>query len=511
MANKTLFGKEARSALLEGIEIVYKATAMSLGARGRNAIFRQYTRPKITNDGVRIARHIDPEEGFAKLGADFIKEAAEQTDREAGDGTTTSIVLSHALVKRGLEALEEGANPMQLRLEIEEAAQEVVKKLSESAVKITDLKSLEHVAIVSVEHQELGKTIAKAAMRAGVDGTVLVEEHDKQTIECKDIDGYRFDRGLVSPYLVTNPERMEAIVENCPVLVTDRSWNLNSDLIPLVEEIHKQGHRNIVIIAEEISGELLSTLVKNSISGLFRSVIVKKPASPDMLEDIALMTGATSLTQNKGIVKPQYAYFGWADKVIAGQNNTTIVGGRGDKKKIESRITELKELIPTLEGYEKDKVKERLARLTGGISIINIGAPTSAERTYLKLKADDAVNACKGALEDGIIPGGGVALHMLGLAKTNTLGGRVVHAAIQSPFEHIVSSGGANVSDAPVGGGFNVKTMTWEKDMIKAGIIDPVKVTKVALTNAASVAGIFLTTEVASVDIEKNENEGGHL
>ena len=510
MANKTLFGKEARDSLLFGIKTVHDATAMSLGARGRNAIFRQYTRPRITNDGVRIARTVDPEDEFAKLGADLLKEAAERTDSEAGDGTTTSIVLAYALIQEGLKALEEGANPMQLRSEIDEAVQKVLKELDEMAIKINDLKSMEFVAVVSVENKELGEMIASAALRAGVDGTVVVEEHDKPFNERKDVDGYRFDQGLISPYLITNPEKMEAIVTDCPILVTDKSWSLNGDLVPLIEQLHQQSFRNIVVIVEEMGGELLATLVKNSMSGLFRAVIVKKPMTEEVLEDIALVCGATTMTNKKGIVKPDFSYLGWADKVISNKDNTTIIGGRGDKKKIDKRIAELKELLPTLEGYEKGKIQQRIARLTGGVSIINIGAPTSAERNYLKLKADDAVNACRCALEDGIIPGGGVALRDIPI-HLKTIGAEVVRTSIRKPFNLIVDSTGLNTSGTkfPIGSGVNAKTMNVEQDMIKAGIIDPVKVTKSALANAASLAGVFLTTEVAIVDLPR-KNEGGY-
>jgi chaperonin GroEL len=508
MANKTLFGKDARDALLVGIKIVHDATAMSLGARGRNAIFRMYNRPRITNDGVRIARTVDPEDEFAKLGADLIKETAEKTDADAGDGTTTSTVLAYALIEEGLKALADGANPMQLRQEIDDAVRSVIKELEASAVKITGIEDLERVAVVSVENEDLGKMIAGAALRAGVDGTVIVEEHDKPFNERKDVDGYRFDRGLVSPYLITNPEKMEAVVENCPVLVTDKSWNLNSDLVPLVESLHKQGHRNIVVIAEEVGGELLATLIKNSINGLFRSVIVQKPVNADMLDDIAILTGATAMTKTKGMVAVDYAYLGWADKVIATQHTTTIIGGRGDAEKTAKRIKELKEQLPSLEGYEKAKVKERVARLTGGVSIISIGAPTGAERSYLKLKADDAVSACRAALEEGIVPGGGAALYWIGMRAfpSKTQGGEKVMDAITAPMHMIVKSGSGDIEKAPMGGGFNVKTLSWEKDMIAAGIMDPVKVTKSALTNAASLAGVFLTTEVAIVDLPpKNE------
>lgn len=514
MANKTLFGTEAREALLKGIKTVHDATAMSLGARGRNAIFRMYGRPRITNDGVRIARTVDPEDEFEKLGADLIKEAADRTDAEAGDGTTTATILAYALIQEGLKALEDGANPMQLRQEIDESVQQIIKELDKSAIKIKGLEDLERIAIVSVENEELGKTIAGAAMRAGVDGTVRVEEHEKPFSERVDVDGYRFDRGLATPYLITNPEKMEAVLENVPVLVTDKTWNLNKDLIPLVEDLHKQGHTNMFIIAESIEGELLSTLVKNSMSGVFRVIIVKKPVDPEMLTDIGILTGATPMTAGKGMVEVQHAYLGKANKVIATQHQTTIIEGSGEKEKIEKHIEDLKKSLPNLEGYEKNKVKERIARLTGGVSIINIGAPTSAERNYLKLKADDAVNACKCALEDGIIPGGGVALRDISLSVSDSFpefqseGQRVVMTACITPSLLIAKSAGRDLSQTrhALGHGVDAKTGISE-DMFKKGIIDPVKVTKTALTNAASLAGIFLTTEVAIVDLPEKKVE----
>lgn len=517
MANRTLFGKEGRDALMVGIKTVHDATVMSLGASGRNAIFRLYGRPKITNDGVRIARNIDPEDEFEKLGADLIKEASEKTDTDAGDGTTTAMALAYAIIDGGAKHIEKGTNSMRLRNEIDEATKHIVKILESTSTKIKSLADLEHVAIVSVENEELGKTIAGAAMRAGVDGSVIIEEHEKPTIERNDVEGYRFDRGLTSPYLVTNPDKMEAVVENCPVLVTDKTWNLNSDLIPLVEDLHKNGHRSIVIIAEAIEGELLATLVKNSMSGLFRTIIVKKPANADMLEDIATITGATAMTNSKGIVKAHMAYFGWADKVISTQNHTTIIGGRAEKAEVDKRLSELKELIPTLEGYEKNKAKERLARLTCGVSIISIGAPTIAERSYLKLKADDAVNACRCALEDGIIPGGGVALRDIAqdiLFKASdkvSQGQMAVLEACATPFKLIAESAGEPIGDRVWSHGEGVDAKTGKSvDMIKAGIIDPVKVTRSALINAASFAGIFLTTEAFTAEIPKQANEGGY-
>ena len=501
MANKTIFGKAARDALLAGMTTVHQATSMSLGARGRNAAFRLYGRPKVTNDGVRIARQIDPEDEFEKMGADMIKEAAEMTDAEAGDGTTTSTTLAYAIITEGMVALEEGVNAVQLKNEIDAAVTKVCAKLDEQAIKITDDKELENIAIISVENEELGKLIAGAAKRAGEDGSVVVEEQESPVIEREDVEGYRFDRGLMSPYLVTNPERMEAVIMNCPILVTDKTWNLNNDLVGLLEELHKQGERNILIIAEEVSGELLSTIITNKLKGLFDSVVVKKPANPDMLEDIAILTGATAMLQDKGMVRPQYSYLGWADKVISNRNSTTIIGGRGKKEAVEAKIEEIKTLIPSLDGYDKVKANERLARLTGGVSVIRIGAPTSTERGYLKLKADDAVNACKAALQDGIIPGGGAALFWIGLGKTQSRGEEIVFTAIQAPFRHIVATGGGNIENAPPGGGFNVKTLVWEEDMLKAGVIDPVKVTKSALKNAASLAGTFLTIEAATAEI----------
>lgn len=512
MSNVTKFGKEGRDALMKGMKTVHDATAMSLGAAGRNAVFRLYGRPKITNDGVRIARNIDPDDEFEKMGADLIKEASEKTDSEAGDGTTTAMVVAYAEIEEGSKVIEDGHNSMKLRKEMDEATQTVLKELEHSAIKVKTLEDLERVAIVSVENEELGKTIAGAAMKAGIYGSVLVEEHDKPTIECEIGEGYRFDRGLATPYLVTNPEKMEAVVENCPVIVTDKTWNLNSDLIPLVEDIHKAGHTSIVIIAESVEGELLSTLVKNSISGVFRTIIVKKPANEDMLEDIATVTGATAMTKTKGMVKAQYAYFGWADKVIANQYHTTIVGGRGEFPKIQDRIEELKALIPTLEGYEKNKVKERLARLTCGVSTIKIGAPTIAERGYLKLKADDAVNACRCALEDGIVAGGGVALRDIALGimdkfpKFQSQGQKVVLMACIKPSLLIAKSAGVDVSASRMAKGYGVDAKTGlTVDMIKEGIIDPVKVTKSALANASSFAAIFLTTEAFTAELPKKD------
>jgi chaperonin GroEL len=510
MANKTLFGKEGRAAVLKGIKTVHDATAMSLGARGRNAMFRQFGRPKITNDGVRIARQIDPEEPFEKMGADAVKEASEQTDSEAGDGTTTSIVLAYALIEEGIKAIEAGAHPMQLRHEMDQAVQNVLKELDHSAIKIKSLEELERIAVVSVENETLGKMIASAAWRAGIDGEVRIEEQEDPVWRREDVEGYRFDRGLISPFLITNPEKMEAVAENCPILITDRTFSLNNDVIPLVERMHKSGCKNLVIVAEDIEGEVLATLVKNSMSGVFRCILVKRPSNVDMLEDMAIVTGATAMTKIKGMVEPNQSYLGWADKVIATQHHTTIIGARGDKEKVEALIKDLKELHPTLEGYEKQKVKDRLAKLNGKFSIISIGAPTSTERWYLKLKADDAANACRCALEDGIVPGGGVALRDASFDSKMlvSIGSMVVQAAIRRPFTLIADNGWpSNELIYSVGHGENVKT-GYAVDMIEEGITDPVKVTKSALANAASFAGMFLTTEAFTADIPQDES--GH-
>ena len=504
MANKVLFGKNARDSMFVGIETVYRAVSSTLGASGRNVAYHQWGRPKITNDGVTIARNINPEDPYENMGAEFIKEAAEKTNAQAGDGTTTATVLARSIIRGGLDAIDAGANPMQLRREIEAALPLVIEKLKESSILVDTDESLINVATVSAESREIGTLIAEAVKDAGKDGVVTVEESDNLSVTLEKVDSMQIDSGYTSEFMVTNPYKMEAEIRDCPILLTDRSFNLEKDLMPIFKSLKDKGINRLLIIADDVSGEAHQFVITNRMKGAFHCVVVKKPQNNAVLEDIAILTGATAALKEKGIVTIPISMLGHADKVIVKATTTNIIGGSGDKVSLEARIEELRtHLTDDEHEFEKDKIQDRLARLVGKVNVIYVGASTETEMRYLKAKIDDAVNATRAAVEEGVVSGGGSSLyHIANDLHVETKGGKILCEAMKQPLNKIVENCG--VPEVLLGGegyGFNALTLTVEPNMIAAGIIDPCKVERLALENAVSLASTFLTTDTAIAEI----------
>lgn len=543
MPKQILFHEKAREALKRGVDTLADAVKVTLGPKGRNVVLdKGYGAPNITNDGVTIAKEIELEDKFENLGASVIKQAAEKTNDVAGDGTTTATVLAQIMIEEGLKYVKDGADPMWVRRGIEHAAKVTADALSEIAKPVKSSEETAQVATISCESAELGKIIAEAISKVGKDGAITVEESQGTGIEKEIVEGLQFDRGYVSPYMITNAERMEATMESPAILITDRKISSIHDIIPVLEKIAKSGKKELVIIADDIEGEALATLVVNKLRGAFSTLAVKAPGFGDrrkeILQDIAVVTGGTVVSEDLGLKleSVELDMFGSARRVVAGKENTTIVGGRGKKSEIEKRIKQLRAQIEeTKSEFDREKLEERLAKLSGGVAVLRIGAATETEMKYLKLKVEDAVNATKAAVAEGIVPGGGSALLKAGVlalkdikklqrsetgknAEAVEFGAKIVYRALEEPLRQIVRNTGSRDEESVVkeiseklaaapGSNIGFDAVLGEviPDMLKAGIIDPVKVTKSALSNAASVAAMLLTTEVAITDLPKKE------
>ena len=517
MKNKVLFGQEAIESMKVGLDTVYKAVSSTLGAAGKNCVYRSdYSRnPVTTNDGVTIAKRINLEDEAASMGADYIKQAAERTNDEAGDGTTTAVVLSHAMVEKGLEIVSKGKNPMKLRKEMTEAMEGVISKLKIVATPIKTDEELFNVANVSMENPKIAQIVVDAVKRAGENGTVLVEESSGIEIEKENIEGLKFDKGYLSPYMVTNIEKMEAVLNDCLILVTDKMLSVNNDIFHLLEALHAKGVTQILIVCENIQGELLSTLIANKMKGTFNAVVVQKPFDTEMLEDIAVVSGGEVLSAakvTKEFNAEHIVKLGKAKKIIVGKDSTIIIGGEGKKENVDARIEALKnESLATESEYKRDSLKERIAKLAGGLVLIKVGAATESDMKYMKLKVDDAVAATRAALEEGIVAGGGRALYDISLATPKNEGEEVIFYACGRPMRKIIENSGENVdeivSNLKEGEIWNSLENEVCIDPIKNGIIDPVKVERCALKNAVSMAGTFITQGCVLVDLPK-ENKG---
>lgn len=503
--NEVLFGAEALNSLKKGMDIVQRAVSPTLGASGSNVVYRRWNDPLITNDGVSIAKEIHLENGTEAMGADLIKQAAEKTNDEAGDGTSTAVELTHAMATEGMKKIVEGKNPMKLKKEMEVAYKKISQEIIPIPVKSDE--DLFNIANISMENPEIAKIVSEAVKEVGPDGMVTVEESSGFTIEKEKFEGLTFEHGYISPYMITNPAKMEAILEDVYILASDKKFMLIKDLFALMEELAKRGVRQLVVICETMEAEMLSTAIANRMKGTFHIVAVKKPFNKDMLEDIAVLTGAKTVTEEKGIKEltaSHYDYLGKAKKVIVTRDSCSIIGGSGDFEKLQERIESVREELSKAEGYEKDKLKERLAKLTGGYINIKVGAPTEAEMKYLKLKVDDAVNATRAAMEEGIVIGGGRTLYDVSLGKAETDGEEVIRYACGQPIRRIIENSG-EVADqilGTLGKGqvWNALTNEISVDPYKDGIIDPAKVERCALKNAASLAAIFLTTHAAIIE-----------
>lgn len=496
---KALYGDEARKALQEGVNQVYSAVAPTMGARGRNVIYKKYGMPIVTNDGVSIAREIIPEDPYEYLGAEALKQASEQTNEEAGDGTSSTIVLAKHLIDIGSNMIEHGYNPMILRRELEVGKDKLIEGIKESSIEVSDLKQ---VAKISVEDEEIAKTVADLVQELGTDGSILVEESPGTTIRTEIIKGYTWNKGYTSPYMV-NTQKGEAVLTDCAVIVTDREMNLNTDLVELLSEIHKKGITSVLVVAESVEGELLQTIFANKQKSIINVVVVKKPDTKEELEDIALVVGGFAVMKEKGVKKIDMTHVGHADRVIIARDKAIVINSHTEAI-IQCRIEEIRQQIDA-EDEEKygliEVLKKRLARLSGGVARIKVGAHTEAEQAYLKMKIDDAVGACRSALEEGVVAGGGTCLRDLApqVLDVDIMGESVLYHAVRAPYSIILRNAGIESLDDDVN--FDVLTGESVDNMIEAGIVDPAKVVRCALKNAVSIAGIILTTEAAIADV----------
>jgi len=496
---KALYGAAAREALIEGVNKVFNAVAPTMGARGRNVIYKKYGMPIVTNDGVSIAREIMPEDDFESLGAGMVKQASEETNYVAGDGTSATIVLTKHMIDKGTAIMKDtGYNPMVLRREMEVGLAKVVAAIKEKAVMVTDLTE---VARISVEDEKLATMIAGIVQDVGEEGSIVVEETHGQNVRCETVKGYTCNTGYVSPYMQTN-SRGEAILENCAVLVTDRYMTLNTDLFQAMSDLNKKGVQNLFVIAENVEGELLQTIIANKQKGSMNIVAVKKLETSQELEDIAILTGATAITKDKGIKAILAGHAGLAERVVVTKDRTILVA-KDNPELLTARIDEVKNQIEA-EDQEKygeiEVLKRRLARLTSGVARIKVGSNTEAEQAYLKMKIDDAVAACIAAMQEGVVAGGGTTLRDLAILLDGEIPGeQVLKTAMWQPYFQILDNAG--ISCAADYQNYNVLTGEVIEDMMAAGIVDPAKVVRCALENAVSTAKTLLTTECAIVEL----------
>lgn len=521
MAKIIAFDEEARRGLERGLNTLADAVKVTLGPRGRNVVLeKKWGAPTITNDGVSIAKEIELDDPYEKIGAELVKEVAKKTDDVAGDGTTTATVLAQALVREGLRNVAAGADPISLKKGIEKAVAAITAELLESAKEVESKDQIAATASISAADPEIGQLIAEAIDKVGKEGVVTVEESQTFGTELELTEGMRFDKGYINPYFVTDPERQEAVFEDPYILIANQKISNIKDLLPIVDKVIQDG-KELVIIAEDVEGEALATLVLNKIRGIFKSVAVKAPGFGDrrkaQLQDIAILTGGQVVTEEVGLKLENATLdlLGRARKVIVTKDETTIVEGAGDGGQIEGRVTQIRrEIDNTDSDYDREKLQERLAKLAGGVAVIKAGAATEVELKERKHRIEDAVRNAKAAVEEGIVPGGGVALIQSGkkaldaleLSGDEATGANIVRVAIEAPLKQIALNAGlepgvvANkVSELPAGHGLNAASGEYG-DLFQQGIIDPAKVTRSALQNAASIAGLFLTTEAVVAD-----------
>ncbi len=534
MAKQVLFDEDVKKRLKKGVDTVADTVKVTLGPRGRNVILdKGFGAPTVTNDGVSIAREISLKDKFENMGAEIIKEVASKTNDIAGDGTTTATVLTQALVHEGLQKTTLGVNAMAVRAGMELAAKDVVEELKGLATQIKNQDEVKQVATISAESDELGEKIAETIDKVGKDGVVTVEESQSFGIETELTEGMEFDKGYVSPYMVTNPERMEAEMKDAHMLITDKKISSVQEILPLLEKIAQSGTKELVIIADDVDGEALATFVVNKLKGGFSVLAVKAPGygdrKKDMLADIAVTTGGEVISEDLGLKleNTELTQLGKAARVVATKDKTTIVGGAGEKQAIDDRVSALKtQLSNTTSKFDKEKIEERIAKLAGGVAVIRVGAATETEMKYLKLKIEDAVNATKAAIEEGIVPGGGTSLARAAslaaqkldkknLSQEELVGYSIVLKALEMPLKQIVDNTGKDdgavivhkVKEVGGNAGYDAAKGEMVDDMIKAGIIDPVKVERSGVQHAVSAAAILLTTEAAIAD-EPEEDKG---
>jgi chaperonin GroEL len=528
MAKQILFSESSRQAMARGVDTLANAVKVTLGPKGRNVVLeKKFGSPLITNDGVTIAKEIELEDPFENMGAQLVKEVATKTNDVAGDGTTTATVLAQAMIREGLKNVTSGANPMMIRKGMEKAVRAAVDEIKKIAKTVESRSGIAQVAAISAADEQIGELIADAMERVGKDGVITVEESKGFETEMETVDGMQFDRGYISPYMVSDTEKMEAVLEDPYVLITDKKVSSVQDLLPILEKVVKLG-KPLLLIAEDVEGEALATLIVNRLRGTFTCVAVKAPGFGDrrkaMLQDIAVLTGGQVITEELGLdlKSAEIEHLGRARQVRVAKENTTIVDGAGKKADIDARIQQIKKQIEeTTSDFDREKLQERLAKLAGGVAVIKVGAATETELKEKKARIEDALNATRAAVEEGIVSGGGVALVNAAKAVESIkcddadeqTGVRIVLKALEAPMRTIAANAGVDgavvvdrLKREPLGHGFNAATGEWV-NMIEAGIVDPAKVTRTALQNAASVAAMFLTTEATISDKpEKKKN-----
>ena len=526
MAKQILFDEEARRALEKGVDALANAVKVTLGPKGRNVVLdKKFGAPTITNDGVTIARDIELEDPFENMGAQLVKEVATKTNDVAGNGTTTATLLAQAMIHEGMRNVAAGANPMIIRKGIEKAVTALVGEIKNNAHKVEGKDAIAQVASISAADDETGKLIAEAMEKVGKDGVITVEESKGMGTSLSVVEGMQFDRGYISPYMVTDTDKMEAVFNDPYILITDRKISAIADILPVLEKVVQQG-KELVIIAEDVEGEALATLVVNKLRGTFKALAVKAPGFGDrrkaMLEDLAILTGASVITEELGrkLDSVELEDLGRARQVRANKEETTVVDGAGDASQIKARVEQIKvQIQDTTSDFDREKLQERLAKLAGGVAVIEVGAATEVELKEKKLRIEDALNATRAAVEEGIVAGGGTTfidilpvldtIEVTGDVKTGVL---IVKRAIEEPVRQIANNAGLegsvvveNVKKSGKGIGFNALTEEYI-DMIAAGIVDPAKVTRSALQNAASIAAMVLTTETLVADKPEKDN-----
>jgi len=535
MAKMIIYDEKARSALKKGVDQLANAVKVTLGPKGRNVVLdKSYGAPTITKDGVTVAKEIELEDKFENIGAEIVKEVASKTNDDAGDGTTTATILAQAMINEGLKLVSSGINPIEIRKSIEQKVATVVANLKKMSKTISSKEEIAQVASISANDEEIGKIIAEAMEAVGKDGVITVEEGQTFNVTKEVVEGMQFDKGYVTPYMITNTESMKAEFEDPYLLITDKKIASVQEILPLLEKMARAGKKDLVIIADEIEGEALATFIVNKLRGTFNVLGIKAPGFGDrrkaMLDDIAVLTGGKVITEEVGLKleNAEMADLGQARKVIAAKEETTIIQGKGDEKKIKDRVAQIrKEIELTDSDYDKEKLQERLAKLAGGVAVIKVGAATEAEMKEKKDRIEDALNATRAAVAEGVVPGGGLALAQAGEAfkelsdkKEDPAGARIVDMAILEPIKQIAENAGQDgslvlyniISEHKKGNtniGFNAMNNKFE-NLINAGIVDPTKVVRSALEHAASAAIMFLTTEAVIADKpEKKEPMAG--
>ncbi len=532
MAKQILFDEKARALIKRGVDKLADAVKVTLGPKGRNvALDKGFGSPTITNDGVTIAKEIELEDKFENVGAQVVQEVASKTNDVAGDGTTTATLLAQAIIAEGFKNVAAGANPMLIKKGIEAGVRAVIEELKKVSKPVKTNEEIAQVGAISSQDPEIGKLIAEVMEKVGKDGVVTTEESQTFGLSKEVVEGMQFDKGYVSPYMITNPERMEAEYKDPYILITDKKISAINEILPLLEKLAQAGHKELVVIADEVEGEALATFVVNKLRGTFNVLAVKAPGFGDrrkeMLEDIAILTGGRLISEDVGLKleNTDVDMLGRARRVVATKETTTIVEGQGDSKKIQDRVAQIKkELKDTTSDFDKEKLQERLGKLAGGVAVIKVGAATETELKEKKHRIEDALHATRAAVEEGIVPGGGVALlrtvHALGSVQATgdeAIGINILKRALEEPLRQIAGNAGKegsviveHVKKEKGNYGYNAATDQFE-DLVAAGIIDPTKVTRSALQNAASAAAMLLTTEAVVTDLPEKEDKAGGM